>query len=97
MEIMPKMLTTNNLLVISHQATLRCLVNYLKAKSMEEMPYEKIPLHTLFKVTMSEDGVDVIEEVKMPVECVNTHRPKPRNCRIDRSISDAISSVPAHM
>ena len=97
MEIMPKMLTTNNLLVISHQATLRCLVNYLKAKSMEEMPYEKIPLHTLFKVTMSSDGENVIEEVKMPIECVDTYRPKPKNCRSDRSISDAIASVPAHL
>ena len=64
---------------------------------MEELPYEKIPLHTLFKVTMSEDGENLIEEVKMPVECVNTHRPKPKNCRADRPIVEAIASVPAHM
>lgn len=97
MEILPAMLTTNNLLVISHQATLRCIVNFLKTNSMEDLPYEKIPLHTLFKVTMSDDGVNIIEEVKMPVECVDTHRPKPKNCRTDRPITEVIASVPAHM
>ena len=97
MEVMPRMLTTNNLLVISHQATLRCLVNFLKGKPMEELPYEKIPLHTLFKVTMSDDGDNIIEEVKMAIECVDTYRPKPKNCRIDRPISAAIASVPSHL
>jgi len=97
MEIMPTMLTTNNLLVISHQAVLRCLVNFLKKKPMEGMPYEKVPLHTLFKVTMDDDGTNIIEEVKMGVECVDTYRPKPKNCRVDRSITEAISNVPSHM
>ena len=50
MEVMPTLMTTNNILVISHQAVLRCLVNFLRKKDMKNMPYEKIPLHTLFKV-----------------------------------------------
>ena len=95
-EIIPTMLTTNNLLVISHQATLRCIVNFLRKKSMTTLPYEKVPLHTLFKVTIEADGSNTIEEVKMAVECVDTYRPKPMNCRVDRSIHDAIASVPAH-
>ena len=97
MEIMPTMLTTENLLVISHQAVLRCIVNFLRKKDMKTMPYEKIPLHTLFKVTLDEDGINMIEEVKMAVECVDTYRPKPSNCRVDRSFAESISSVPAHL
>ena len=64
---------------------------------MEGMPYEKVPLHTLLKVTMDDDGENIIEEVKMAVECVDTYRPKPKNCRVDRSITEAIASVPTHL
>jgi len=97
MEVMPTMLTTDNLLVIAHQAVLRCLVNFLRKKDQKLMPYEKIPLHTLFKVTLDEDGINLIEEVKIAVECVDTYRPKPSNCRVDRSFAESISSVPAHL
>ena len=97
MEVLPTILTTNNILVISHQAVLRCLVNFLHKRPMDKLPYEKVPLHTLFKVTLDEDGINMIEEVKMAVECVDTYRPKPTNCTVGRSIQDAISSVPAHL
>jgi len=97
MEVMPTMMTTDNLLIIAHQAVLRCLVNFLRKNDMKRMPYEKIPLHTLFKVTLDEDGINLIEEVKMAVECVDTYRPKPSNCRVDRSFAESISSVPAHL
>lgn len=98
MEIMPTMLATNNLLIVSHQAVLRCIVNFLRKKSVDNLPYEKVPLHTLFKVTLDpEEDVFLIEEVKMAVECVDTYRPKPSNCRVDRSIEEAIASVPTHL
>ena len=97
MEVMPTMLTTDNLLIIAHQAVLRCIVNFLRKHDQKIMPYEKIPLHTLFKVTLDEDGINLIEEVKMAVECVDTYRPKPSNCRVDRSFAESISSVPAHL
>jgi len=95
-EIIPTMMTTNNLLIISHQATLRCIVNFLRKKPQEQLPYEKVPLHTLFKVTVNIDGSNMIEEIKLGVQCVDTYRAKPTNCRVDRSIEEAIASVPAH-
>jgi len=95
-EIIPTMMTTNNLLVIAHQAVLRCIVNFLKKNGQENLPYEKVPLHTLFKVTLTDDGINMIEEVKMGIQCVDTYRAKPINCRVGRSIEDAIASVPAH-
>ena len=97
MEIMPTMLTTHNLLVISHQAVIRCILNFLRNKPMENLPYEKVSLHTLFKVTLDDDGINMIEEIKMAIDCVDTYRPKPTNCRVDRSIEEAIASVPAHL
>ncbi|KAF3818738.1 hypothetical protein GH733_012155 [Mirounga leonina] len=40
-----------NVLVICHQAVLRCLLAYFLDKSAEEMPYLKCPLHTVLKLT----------------------------------------------
>ena len=73
-EIIPTMMTTNNLLVIAHQTVLRCIVNFLKKNNQENLPYEKVPLHTLFKVTLTDDGINMIEEVKMGIQCVDTYR-----------------------
>ena len=95
-EIIPSMMTTNNLLVIAHQAVLRCIVNFLKKNPQENLPYEKVPLHTLFKVTLNADGINMIEEVKMGIQCVDTYRAKPKNCQIDRTWEEAIQSVPVH-
>ncbi|KAB0394591.1 hypothetical protein E2I00_018358 [Balaenoptera physalus] len=40
-----------NVLVICHQAVLRCLLAYFLDKSAEEMPYLKCPLHAVLKLT----------------------------------------------
>lgn len=40
-----------NVLVICHQAVMRCLLAYFLDKSAEEMPYLKCPLHTVLKLT----------------------------------------------
>ena len=42
---------SDNLLVISHQAVIRCIAAYLKKTPIGKLPYEKIPLHTVLKVT----------------------------------------------
>mmetsp|Transcript_7630 Transcript_7630/g.8691 ORF Transcript_7630/g.8691 Transcript_7630/m.8691 type:complete len:131 (+) Transcript_7630:526-918(+) len=36
-------------LIVSHQATLRCLYAYFEAKKVDQIPYIKVPLHTLIK------------------------------------------------
>ncbi|XP_055857355.1 6-phosphofructo-2-kinase/fructose-2,6-bisphosphatase 1 [Episyrphus balteatus] len=65
-----------NVLVVSHQAVLRCLFAYFLDKSADELPYLYVPLHTIIKLTPVAYGCKV-EHIKLPIDAVNTHRPKP--------------------
>lgn len=40
-----------NVLVICHQAVMRCLLAYFLDKAAEQLPYLKCPLHTVLKLT----------------------------------------------
>uniref|UniRef100_A0A914PPX0 6-phosphofructo-2-kinase n=1 Tax=Panagrolaimus davidi TaxID=227884 RepID=A0A914PPX0_9BILA len=40
-----------NVLVVSHQAVLRCILAYFDNKNREELPYLNVPLHTVIKLT----------------------------------------------
>ena len=94
-EVLPIMNKSNNLLVVSHQAVVRCIYAYLMKLPIEELPYVKIPLHTVMKVTFS-NGRNIIQKTKLNVECVDTHREKPSNCSSERNYRDAIQTVPKH-
>ena len=95
-ELLVIMNQSDNLLVISHQAVIRCIVAYLKKTPIDKLPYEKIPLHTVLKVTF--DGSrNIIEKSYLHVECVDTFRPQPENCSSDRKFDDAIQTVPLHL
>jgi len=86
----------DNVLVISHQATIRCLLTLLLGASFPELPYLKIPLHTVIKIQLNVSGIS-IEYHRLPVDCVDTHRPKPENCEVDRNIEEACLTVPLHL
>ena len=86
----------DNLLIISHQATLRCLLTMILGYPSEDLPYMKVPLHTVIKLTFLNDEVTV-EYHRLPVECVDTHRVKPTNCDISRQLEDACVTVPFHL
>ncbi|XP_043931787.1 6-phosphofructo-2-kinase/fructose-2,6-bisphosphatase 3-like isoform X2 [Protopterus annectens] len=62
-----------NVLVVCHQAVMRCLLAYFLDKSADEMPYLKCPLHTVLKLTPVAYGCKV-ESVFLNIEAVNTHR-----------------------
>ncbi|TDG41283.1 hypothetical protein AWZ03_012298 [Drosophila navojoa] len=66
-----------NVLVVSHQAVLRCLFAYFLDKSADELPYLYVPLHTVIKLTPVAYGCKV-EHIKLPIDAVDTHRPKPK-------------------
>ncbi|KAL6436459.1 hypothetical protein ACFW04_004744 [Cataglyphis niger] len=66
-----------NVLVVSHQAVLRCLLAYFLDKSADELPYLEVPLHTIMKLTPVAYGCKV-ENIRLPIEAVDTHRPKPK-------------------
>ncbi|GAA5822670.1 hypothetical protein JCM11251_004335 [Rhodosporidiobolus azoricus] len=67
-----------DILVVCHQAVLRCLYAYFHNLSQEELPYIKIPLHTVIKLTPKAYGCDE-ERFALPIEAVDTTRPKPTN------------------
>ncbi|XP_061291754.1 6-phosphofructo-2-kinase/fructose-2,6-bisphosphatase 3 isoform X9 [Bos javanicus] len=69
-----------NVLVICHQAVLRCLLAYFLDKSAEEMPYLKCPLHAVLKLTPIAYGCRV-ESIYLNVESVSTHRERSEDAK----------------
>ncbi|XP_071016932.1 6-phosphofructo-2-kinase/fructose-2,6-bisphosphatase 2-like isoform X2 [Oncorhynchus clarkii lewisi] len=65
-----------NVLVICHQAVMRCLLAYFLDKSADDLPYLKCPLHTVLKLTPVAYGCKV-EMFYLNVKAVNTHRDRP--------------------
>lgn len=84
-----------NMLVISHQAVLRCILGFFMDKKPEELPYMEVPLHTIIKITSRGFNYE-LEFFKLPIECVNTTRVKPKNCSVNRTADDALITVPEH-
>ncbi|TYJ53246.1 hypothetical protein B9479_006113 [Cryptococcus floricola] len=66
----------DSILIIAHQAILRCLYAYFQSKSQQELPYINIPLHTLIKITPMAYGCHE-ERYPLPIQAVDTHRPRP--------------------
>ncbi|TFY52444.1 hypothetical protein EVJ58_g10016 [Rhodofomes roseus] len=66
-----------NILIIGHQAILRCLYAYFHNFPQADLPYIKIPLHTVIKLTPKAYGCDE-ERYTLPIDAVDTHRPKPK-------------------
>ncbi|XP_072306291.1 6-phosphofructo-2-kinase/fructose-2,6-bisphosphatase-like isoform X2 [Eucyclogobius newberryi] len=85
-----------NVLVVCHQAVMRCLLAYFLDKSADELPYLKCPLHTVLKLTPVAYGCKV-ESVYLNVEAVNTHRDRPVNVDVDREPEEALETVPEHI
>ncbi|XP_016058306.1 PREDICTED: 6-phosphofructo-2-kinase/fructose-2,6-bisphosphatase 4 isoform X2 [Miniopterus natalensis] len=84
-----------NVLVICHQAVMRCLLAYFLDKAAEQLPYLKCPLHTVLKLTPVAYGCKV-ESIFLNVVAVNTHRDRPQNVDISRPPEEALVTVPAH-
>uniref|UniRef100_A0A8C8MBG8 6-phosphofructo-2-kinase domain-containing protein n=1 Tax=Oncorhynchus tshawytscha TaxID=74940 RepID=A0A8C8MBG8_ONCTS len=84
-----------HVLVICHQAVMRCLLAYFLDKTAEELPYLKCPLHTVLKLTPVAYGCKV-ESMYLNVDAVNTHRERPENVEVSRMAEEALLTVPAH-
>ncbi|XP_050085919.1 6-phosphofructo-2-kinase/fructose-2,6-bisphosphatase-like isoform X2 [Anopheles aquasalis] len=93
--VVQALLTNTDVLVVSHQAVLRCIMAYFKGVKPDDVPYINVPLHTLLVVRSY--GYDfVVETVPLKVECVDTYRIQPKNCSTSRTAADALTTVPAH-
>lgn len=80
-----------DILIIGHQAILRCLYAYFMNYSHERLPYIKIPLHTLIQLT---PGPYRCEEkrFKVDIAAVDTHRPKPKSNAAEGQANGPVST-----
>lgn len=85
----------HNVLVICHQAVARCLLAYFLDHNSEELPYLRVPLHTVIKLTPVAYGCRV-EKFDLKIPAVNTHREKPKVVSVNRTEQDALETVPDH-
>lgn len=65
-----------SVLIVGHQAVLRAILAYFLNRSHEELPYIRVPLHTLICLTPRAYGCDV-QFHHTDIEAVNTHRDRP--------------------
>lgn len=66
---------SENILIITHQAIVRCIFAYFMQVDQSKSPWMEVPLHTLMKLTPKAYGVDV-EKFKANISAVSTWRPK---------------------
>ncbi|CAF0954411.1 unnamed protein product [Rotaria sordida] len=79
-----------NLLVITHKSVIRCILAYFLDKNPEQLPYIKVPLHTVIKLTPMAYGC-MMGRIPLSVETVNTYRNKPKNCEPNRAVSETLN------
>jgi len=73
--VMMELERQGNVLLVAHQAVLRCILGYFLDKPLEGLPYIKVPLHTLIKLTPQAYGCEA-EFIRFPIEANDTYRPK---------------------
>jgi len=67
-KVLERMETSNeDLLIVAHQAILRCVVTYFLRGDMNKLPHVKIPQHCLIRVTFSL-GENIIDYVRTPID-----------------------------
>ena len=65
----------HSILIIGHQAVLRAIYAYFLNYSHDELPYIKVPLHTVVKLTPKAYGC-LEERFVVDVPAVDTHHPR---------------------
>jgi hypothetical protein len=66
---------SENVLIITHQAIVRCIYAYFMDVQQDKSPWMDIPLHTLMKLTPKAYGT-LTEKFKADIPAVSTWRPK---------------------
>ena len=66
---------SENVLIITHQAIIRCIYAYFMDVPQNQSPWMDIPLHTLMKLTPKAYGT-VTDKYKAQIPAVSTWRPK---------------------
>lgn len=66
---------SENILIVTHQAVLRCIYSYFMNVPQEQSPWMIVPLHTLLKLTPKAYGTQE-ERLKADIPAVSTWRQK---------------------
>ncbi|AEO71917.1 uncharacterized protein THITE_2124808 [Thermothielavioides terrestris NRRL 8126] len=66
---------SEDILIISHQAVIRCIYAYFMQKTQEESPWVPVPLHTLMKLTPRAYGTE-LQTYRANIKAVSTWRGK---------------------
>lgn len=64
------------ILIIGHQAVLRVIIGYFMETARQDIPYIRVPLHTVVQVRPTAYACDLCEHA-VGVAGVDTHRPRP--------------------
>ncbi|KAJ3290121.1 Fructose-2,6-bisphosphatase [Borealophlyctis nickersoniae] len=79
----------HSILIVGHQAVLRAIYGYFLNYSHEELPYLKIPLHAVVKLTPKAYGC-LEERFAVDVPAVDTHRPRGSNFPMSSPVGMAL-------
>jgi 6-phosphofructo-2-kinase/fructose-2,6-biphosphatase 2 len=66
---------SEDILIISHQAVIRCIYAYFMQKTQEDSPWVPVPLHTLMKLTPRAYGTE-LQTYRANIKAVSTWRGK---------------------
>jgi 6-phosphofructo-2-kinase/fructose-2,6-biphosphatase 2 len=75
---------SENVIIVTHQAVLRCIYAYFHNMSQEQSPWMEVPLHTLIKLTPRAYGTEE-QRFKANIPAVSTWRSKGSSARHQES------------
>ncbi|OAA57956.1 fructose-bisphosphatase [Niveomyces insectorum RCEF 264] len=80
---------SEDILIVTHQAVLRCIYAYFMKKDQARSPWMNVPLHTLIKLTPRAYGT---EEVRYPagIDAVSTWRGKGSTAKHEQPTEEAM-------
>ncbi|RMZ85247.1 hypothetical protein DV738_g317, partial [Chaetothyriales sp. CBS 135597] len=78
---------SENVLIITHQAVVRCIYAYFMDIDQSQSPWMEVPLHTLMKLTPKAYGT-VVEKFKADIPAVSTWRPQGSTAKHHDSVID---------
>jgi 6-phosphofructo-2-kinase/fructose-2,6-biphosphatase 2 len=85
---------TEDILIVTHQAVLRCIFAYFTEKDQSESPWMNVPLHTLIKLTPRAYGTEV-KLYPANIAAVSTWRAKGSTAKHEDPTPEAVPSPPA--
>lgn len=80
---------SENVMIVTHQAVLRCIYAYFLNMSQEASPWMEVPLHTLIKLTPRAYGTEETR-IKANIPAVSTWRAKGTEARHQTTPSSAL-------